>query len=121
MARFHGSQGGGSRTIGGDARSAKARFDASGVQWQEDSLPGLPTLTRAGLSVDTVIVQAVWQHIAPEDRRRAFRKLAGTLRSGGLLILCLRHGPPEEEREFYPVTQPKSSDSQVNKAWLLCA
>jgi hypothetical protein len=41
-------------------------------------------------------------HVAPPDRPRAIRKLVTLLKSGGLLILTLRHGPVEPDRGMYP-------------------
>jgi hypothetical protein len=46
----------------------------------------------------------VWQHVAPSDRERAFRKLAGLVRSGGLLALSLRSGPSPIARQMYPTS-----------------
>lgn len=74
------------------------------VRWIQDSLPGLAEVGRSGLSADLVFLNAVWQHIAPDQRQRAFRKLVRLLRSGGLLVITLRAGPAEDEREMYPVS-----------------
>jgi hypothetical protein len=68
-----------------------------------DSLPGLLTTSRLGLAADVVSLSAVWQHVAPIDRPRAFRKMVGLLRSGGLLALTLRHGP-DDGRGAHPVS-----------------
>lgn len=72
------------------------------VEWREDSLPGLAKIGRAGLSFDAILLNAVWQHVPPPDRRRAFRKLVGLLRAGGILLLTLRDGPSEPERAMHP-------------------
>jgi len=75
-------------------RAEAARLHPSArIRWLPDSLPGLVTTSRLGLAADVVSLSAVWQHIAPIDRPRAFRKMVGVLRSGGLLALTLRHGP----------------------------
>jgi hypothetical protein len=50
-----------------------------------------------------VSLSAVWQHVAPADRLRAFRKLVGLLKSGGLLVMTLRHGP-DDGRGVHPVS-----------------
>lgn len=73
------------------------------IRWLADSLPALATSTRAGFLADLVSMNAVWQHVAPTDRPRAFRKLVGLLRSGGLLTMTLRHGP-DDGRGAYPVS-----------------
>lgn len=38
---------------------------------------------RAGLSVDAILSRAVWMHVPPPDRLRAFRKLVSLLRPCG--------------------------------------
>lgn len=75
---------------------------SSRIQWITDSLPALASTTRAGIAADVVCLSAVWQHIPPVDRPRAFRKLVGLLRSGGLLVITLRHGP-DDGRGSFPV------------------
>lgn len=47
----------------------------------------LAGVLRSGLSFDLVLASAVWQHVAPGQRARAFRKLASVLKPGGLLAL----------------------------------
>ncbi len=77
-------------------RAEAARLHPSArIRWLPDSLPGLVTTSRLGLAADVVLLGAVWQHLAPIDRPRAFRKMVGLLRSGGVLALTLRHGPDD--------------------------
>ena len=52
----------------------------------------------------TEFLSAVWQHVAPVDGPRAFRKLITLLKSGGVLAITLRHGPAEPERVMYDVS-----------------
>jgi SAM-dependent methyltransferase len=74
------------------------------IQWIDDSLPGLTRTYRLGLAFDLILVSAVWMHVPPTDRGRAFRKVIGLLKPGGLLALTLRIGPAEPERAMYPVS-----------------
>lgn len=73
------------------------------IRWLTDSLPGLVTTSRSGITANIVSLNAVWQHVSPADRPRAFRKLVGLLRSGGLLVMTLRHGP-DDGRGAHPVS-----------------
>ncbi len=75
----------------------------SRVRWLADSLPSLAATLRLGLAADAVLLGGVWQHVLPADRPRAFRKLVGLLRSGGLLAITLRHGP-DDGRGMHPVS-----------------
>ena len=44
---------------------------------------GLDKVIRLGLSFDLILLSAVWMHIPPADRTRAFRKLVTLLKPGG--------------------------------------
>ena len=66
--------------------------DDARIRWVTDGLPSLAATLRLGLAADVVHLGAVWQHVSPADRPRAFRELVGLLRSGGVLAVTLRHG-----------------------------
>ena len=55
----------------------------------------LTAVVRTGLSADVILLNAVWQHVAPADRARSFRKLVMLLKPGGLLAITLRHRPDD--------------------------
>ena len=76
----------------------------SELRWIDDRLPGLQATHALGLAFDLVLLSAVWMHVKPTERARAFRKLTALLKPGGLLILTLRHGPPPHDRPMYEVT-----------------
>jgi SAM-dependent methyltransferase len=80
------------------------RHPSAPVRWVQDSLPGLEFTFRTGLSFDFILLSAVWMHVAPIDRARAFRKLINLLKPGGLLAITLRHGPSEAPRGMHPVS-----------------
>jgi len=85
--------------------AARQRYEDRPIQWLADSLPRLEQTFRSGLSFDVILLSAVWMHVAPSDRERAFRKLIALLKPGGLLAVTLRHGPAEPERGFHPVSE----------------
>jgi SAM-dependent methyltransferase len=74
------------------------------IRWIDDALPSLNATLRLGLSFDLILLSAVWMHVRPEERRRAFRKLITLLKPGGLLAISLRLGAPEARRAMYPVS-----------------
>jgi len=78
---------------------------AAGIHWIEDALPEFRATGRLGLSFDLILLSAVWMHIAPGDRPRAFRKLTNVLKPGGLLAITLRIGPSEADRGMYEVSE----------------
>lgn len=83
---------------------ARERHNVPRIQWISDSLPGLKRTFRTGLAFDVILVSAVWMHVAPSDRARAFRKLITLLKAGGVLAITLRSGPAEAGRTFHPVS-----------------
>jgi SAM-dependent methyltransferase len=77
------------------------------LRWLDGRLPDMTGPIRAGLSADVILLSAVWMHVRPTDRPRAFRKLVSLLRPGGLLAITLRDGPEEPGRGMHPVSLPE--------------
>ncbi|WP_445193913.1 methyltransferase domain-containing protein [Sphingomonas sp. Tas61C01] len=77
----------------GMRRIAAEKHGSHGIRWVSDALPSLDHVHGLGLAYDLVLLSAVWQHVAPADRPRAFRKLATLMKPGGVLVITLRHGP----------------------------
>lgn len=81
----------------GGLRGEAARLHpAPRIRWVDDRLPALSAVHALGLSFDLVWLSGVWQHVHPDDRPRAMRKLATLLRPGGRMVVTLRHGPSPE-------------------------
>lgn len=53
---------------------------------------------------DLIWLSAVWMHVAPGERTRAFRKLVTLLEPGGRLVISVRHGPAPPGRSMYETT-----------------
>ncbi len=86
-------------------REGAHRHRDANLRWIADRLPALARVEALGLSFDFILLSAVWMHVRPEERARAFRKLLGLLKPRGRLALTLRHGPAPAEREMYDVSQ----------------
>lgn len=80
------------------------RHPDAAIRWLDDRLPALSKVHGLGLAFDLVLVAAVWQHVAPADRPRAFRKLTSLLKPGALLILSLRDGVAPPDRPMFTVS-----------------
>ena len=77
------------------------------VTWMDDTLPELRVLRSLGRRFDLILLSAVWMHVAPSTRERAFRILSELLNPSGLLVISLRHGSDENEnrdRGFHAVS-----------------
>lgn len=80
------------------------RHPSFDIRWIDDGLPSLDAVHRLALAFDTILVAGVWQHVAPSDRARAFRKLATLMRPAGLLVITLREAPPPPGRRMHPTS-----------------
>ena len=81
----------------------KAQRGAGRISVRDDALPKLETL-RNDEKFDLILLSAVWQHVAPRQRREAFNKVAGHLKEGGMVYMLLRRGPAPAGRKMYPVS-----------------
>jgi SAM-dependent methyltransferase len=81
---------------------AKSLHPDSNIRWLDDQLPALTNVFRTGLTFDLIWLSAVWMHVPPTSRERAFRKMVTLLRPGGRIVMSLRKGPPHEDRQMYP-------------------
>ena len=73
-------------------RDRAARDSHQRVVWMNDALPDLRTLRALGRRFDLILLSAVWMHVAPKGRERAFRILSELLGPSGLLVITLRLG-----------------------------
>ncbi|MBA1147485.1 methyltransferase domain-containing protein [Ectothiorhodospiraceae bacterium WFHF3C12] len=75
------------------------------VQWVNDRLPELGRVRTLSYRFNLILVSAVWMHVPPAQRDRAFRILTELLAPGGLLVITLRHGPSADERVFHETSR----------------
>ncbi len=73
------------------------------IVWIDDALPDLARVKTLGLKFDFILLSAVWMHVPPRQRRRAFSSLIQLLGSSSRLAISLRIGPPDRERLMYRV------------------
>ena len=73
-------------------RNLAAERSHPGVVWMDDALPDLRALRALGRRFDLILLSAVWMHVAPKVRERAFRILSELLNPSGLLVISLRRG-----------------------------
>ncbi len=83
---------------------AQRAHPSPSIRWISDALPSLDKVFRLGLSFDLILLSAVWMHVPPADRARAFRKLITLLKPGGCIAITLRHGPAEPDRGIHDVS-----------------
>ena len=81
---------------------AESLHPDSRIHWLNDQLPALTNVYRTGLTFDLIWLSAIWMHVPPTSRQRAFRKMVTLLRPGGRIMMSLRQGQPPDGREMYP-------------------
>ena len=80
------------------------------IQWLDDRLPALDEVHSLDYKFDIILLSAVWMHVPPSDRERAFRKLTALLKPGGHLVITLRSELPEDERTAYETSTAELRD-----------
>jgi len=85
-------------------REGQERHRHPHIRWLNDRLPDLPVVNRLGMAFDLILLSAVWMHVPPASRARAFRKLITLLKPGGLLAMTLRQGPVDADRGMHEVS-----------------
>ena len=84
-------------------KACRTLHPSAPVRWIHDSLPGLDSTIRAGVSFDAILASGVWMHLPPGQRPRAFRKLVTLLKPGGVIAISLRIGPADPDRGMHQV------------------
>ena len=82
---------------------AMALHPSARIEWLNDSLPDLAALRQRGETFDLMMLTAVWMHLDGEQRRRAMPNLASLLRTQGVMIMKIRHGPIPVGRRMFEV------------------
>jgi SAM-dependent methyltransferase len=85
-------------------REGARRHPTDSIRWLDDRLPDLSATHQLGLSFELILASAVWMHVPPPSRQRAFRKLVTLLKPGGVFIVTLRSGPSETDRPMWPTS-----------------
>lgn len=83
---------------------AKEYTISNPIHWVSDLLPELSEVFKLQTKFDLILLSAVWMHIPPSSRERAFRKLSSLLKPNGKLIISLRFGGCDDERTMYDVS-----------------
>lgn len=73
------------------------------VSWRDDALPSLDG--QGSERFDVILLSAVWMHVEPAQRARAFERLVQLLAPGGRIYMTLRMGPADADRAIYTVSE----------------
>ena len=85
-------------------RAGQELHDSPALKWIDDCLPVLSVVCESESKFDLIWLSAMWMHVPPDDRTRAFRSLVSLMKPGGDMMLSLRLGPLPPERPMAPVS-----------------
>jgi len=74
------------------------------IRWINDRLPHLDKATLFADSFDLILLSAVWMHVKPSDRARAFDRMQNLLKADGMMVITLRQGLGENDRGMHGTT-----------------
>lgn len=80
----------------------EARHQHPNLRWLDDRLPDLDQVHGQGIRAHVLWLSAMWMHIEPAQRQRAFQRLVALLNPGGRLMFNLRIGPAPVDRPMFP-------------------
>ena len=83
--------------------AGRALHPAPHIAWIDDSLPHLERIREREETFDLVLLSAVWQHLAPDERAPAMAAILPLLKPGAILVMSVRHGQPPEGRRSFEV------------------
>jgi SAM-dependent methyltransferase len=83
---------------------AMALHPSPRIDWLNDSLPDLALLRNRRETFDLVMLTAVWMHLDQAQRKQAMPNLAALARSGGTVVMKIRHGPAPPGRRMFEVS-----------------
>ena len=85
-------------------RAGRELHESPAIKWIDDCLPDLGVVCDTEPAFDLIWLSAMWMHVAPGDRSRAFETLAALLKPGGGMMFSLRLGPLPPERPMAVVS-----------------
>ncbi|MBV8211949.1 MAG: class I SAM-dependent methyltransferase [Verrucomicrobia bacterium] len=71
------------------------------IEWIDDRLPQLAKVFAKNSRFDFILANAMWMHLAPDERAPAIASLLGLLSSGGMLAIAFSEGTPQANRPFF--------------------
>ncbi|KDM66086.1 bifunctional 2-polyprenyl-6-hydroxyphenol methylase/3-demethylubiquinol 3-O-methyltransferase UbiG [Acidiphilium sp. JA12-A1] len=100
-------------------RRAAQLHQSRRIEWLNDCLPELPTVTKRRQMFDVIMLTAVWMHLDQSQRQHAMPLISALIRSGGVVVFSIRHGPPPPGRRMFEVG-PDETISLAEQAGMSC-
>jgi SAM-dependent methyltransferase len=91
------------------AHGERLHADAA-IEWIDEALPDLPSLSAGVRRFDLILLTAVWMHLDAAERAVAMESVARLLAPGGRILMSLRHGPVPPGRRMFDVSADETED-----------
>lgn len=82
---------------------ASSYYQSTKITWIDDSLPSLVKLADKKNFFDLILISAVWMHLTEKERLLSLNTLKELLSPLGSIIITLRLGPEEPDRDIKPL------------------
>jgi SAM-dependent methyltransferase len=82
--------------------AGKQLYNASNLEWIDDSLPDLGLLDKQIHRFDFVLASGIWHHLDPQEQQHSIVRIASLLNSEGIFALTLQHGPAGAGTHVFP-------------------
>lgn len=86
---------------------ARGLHSQSEIVWINDKLPNLKAPELEGRAFDIILINAVWMHLAADDRSQALHRIKSMLKPGGSVFATLRLGPFSDDRGMFEISSPE--------------
>jgi SAM-dependent methyltransferase len=85
------------------------------IEWIDDRLPQLAKVFAKNSRFDFILANAMWMHVAPDERAPAIAALLGLLSPGGRLAIAFSQGTPQANRPFFECQGEEILDIALNE------
>lgn len=85
-------------------RIARNLHKQKSIVWVDAKLPELSGPEFSERTYDLILVNAVWMHVRPTQRKQAMARMFDLVRVDGSVFVSLRVGPSDEKRGMYQIT-----------------
>ena len=85
------------------------------IEWIDDRLPQLAKVFAKNSRFNFILANAMWMHLAPDERAPAIASLLGLLSPGGMLAIAFSQGTPHANRPFFECQGEEILDIALNE------
>jgi SAM-dependent methyltransferase len=85
------------------------------IEWIDDRLPDLAKVSARNPRFNFILANAMWMHLAPDERAPAIASLIALLSPGGMLAIAFSQGTPDATEPFFECPGEEILDIALNE------